>query len=59
MLKKVTDKAFNMLFDLFRELVPNGKEKLAKSFYILNKVIDDLRLLYEGVDAFLNDCMLY
>ncbi|KAJ8648571.1 hypothetical protein MRB53_001594 [Persea americana] len=53
-----SDKSFTMLLDLLKEAFPEG-ETLPKSFYETKKIIGELGLGYNKIDACLNDCMLY
>ncbi|XP_043694159.1 uncharacterized protein LOC122644850 [Telopea speciosissima] len=55
---KLSNKAFSLLLDLLKEafLEPNS---LPKSLYKTKKIIKDLGLNYEKIDACRNDCMLY
>lgn len=45
-LNRFTNMASDMLLDIFREMVPNGKEWLPESFYAIKKIVDDFGLLY-------------
>ncbi|XP_077233608.1 uncharacterized protein LOC143875914 [Tasmannia lanceolata] len=53
-----SNKSFTMLLDLLKEALPDG-ETLPKSFYETKKIIKDLGLDYNKIDACPNDCMLY
>ncbi|XP_043694211.1 uncharacterized protein LOC122644910 [Telopea speciosissima] len=55
---KLSDKAFSLLFDLLKEAFPEPNS-LPKSLYETKKIIKDLGLNYEKIDACRNDCMLY
>ncbi|XP_058076376.1 uncharacterized protein LOC131224956 [Magnolia sinica] len=47
-----------MLLELLKEALPEG-EMLPKSFYEMKKIIGELGLKYNKIDACPNDCMLY
>nr|XP_043619752.1 uncharacterized protein LOC122591556 [Erigeron canadensis] len=51
------DKGFSMMLDTLREAFPHAS--IPKSLYELRKIIRDLGLTYEKIDACPNDCMLY
>ncbi|XXG46823.1 hypothetical protein AAC387_Pa02g1567 [Persea americana] len=53
-----SDKSFTMLFDLLKEAFPKG-ETLPKHFHETKKIIGELGLGYNKIDACPNDCMLY
>ncbi|XXG42875.1 hypothetical protein AAC387_Pa01g3044 [Persea americana] len=53
-----SNKSFTMLLDLLKEAFPEG-ETLPKSFYETKKIIGELGLGYNKIDACPNDCMLY
>ncbi|XP_043699950.1 uncharacterized protein LOC122650616 [Telopea speciosissima] len=55
---KLSDKAFSLLLDLLKEAFPEPNS-LPKSLYETKKIIKDLGLNYEKIDACRNDCMLY
>ncbi|XP_077232767.1 uncharacterized protein LOC143871132 isoform X2 [Tasmannia lanceolata] len=52
------NKSFTMLLELLKEALPEG-ESLPNSFYETKKIIRDLGLHYNKIDACPNDCMLY
>ncbi|XP_071688269.1 uncharacterized protein [Rutidosis leptorrhynchoides] len=54
---KCNDKGFNMILDTVREAFPDAT--IPKSLYEVRKIIRDLGLGYEKIDACENDCMLY
>ncbi|XP_071695789.1 uncharacterized protein [Rutidosis leptorrhynchoides] len=54
---KCNDKGFNMILDTVREAFPDAT--IPKSLYEVRKIIKDLGLGYEKIDACENDCMLY
>ncbi|XP_071729876.1 uncharacterized protein [Rutidosis leptorrhynchoides] len=54
---KCNEKGFSMILDTIREAFPHAS--IPNSLYELRKVIRDLGLGYEKIDACLNDCMLY
>ncbi|XP_071712837.1 uncharacterized protein [Rutidosis leptorrhynchoides] len=54
---KCNDKGFNMILDTVREAFPDAT--ILKSLYEVRKIIRDLGLGYEKIDACENDCMLY
>ncbi|XP_042396490.1 uncharacterized protein LOC121986596 [Zingiber officinale] len=58
-LGKMTNKIFNMLLDLLREAFPNAMKDLPKSYYEAEKLMKQLGLGYEKIDACPNDCTLY
>ena len=49
--------AFSDLLDLIREAFPFAQ--IPDPFYKANKVIKDLDLHYEKINAFTNDCILF
>ncbi|XP_077248875.1 uncharacterized protein LOC143888370 [Tasmannia lanceolata] len=53
-----SNKSFTMLLELLKEVLPKG-EALPKFFYETKKIIRDLGLHYDKIDACPNDCMLY
>ncbi|XP_077226322.1 uncharacterized protein LOC143859526 [Tasmannia lanceolata] len=53
-----SNKSFTMLLELLKEVLAEG-EALPKSFYETKKIIRDLGLDYDKIDACPNDCMLY
>ncbi|XP_077248014.1 uncharacterized protein LOC143887729 [Tasmannia lanceolata] len=53
-----SNKSFTMLLELLKEALPVG-ESLPNSFYETKKIIRDLGLHYNKIDACPNDCMLY
>lgn len=54
---KCNDQGFSMMLDTLREAFPNAL--IPKSLYEMRKIIRDLGLSYERIDACPNDCMLY
>ncbi|KAK9073871.1 hypothetical protein SSX86_006465 [Deinandra increscens subsp. villosa] len=54
---KCNDKGFSMMLDTLREAFPDAS--IPKSLYELRKIIRELGLTYEKIDACPNDCMLY
>ncbi|XP_043714991.1 uncharacterized protein LOC122663380 [Telopea speciosissima] len=54
----MTDKAFTMLLELLQEALPEPNT-LPKNMYETKKIIKDLGLNYNKIDACPNDCMLY
>ncbi|XP_071688802.1 uncharacterized protein [Rutidosis leptorrhynchoides] len=54
---KCNEKGFSMILDTMREAFPHAA--IPKSLYELRKIIRDLGLGYEKIDACPNDCMLY
>ncbi|XP_020080540.1 uncharacterized protein LOC109704191 isoform X2 [Ananas comosus] len=53
-----SNKSFDMLLELLKQMLPEG-ETLPESFYETNKIMKDLGLGYEKIDACPNDCILY
>ncbi|XP_020097622.1 uncharacterized protein LOC109716524 [Ananas comosus] len=53
-----SNKSFDMLLKLLKEVLQAG-ETLPSSFYETDKIIKDLGLGYEKIDACPNNCMLY
>ena len=53
-----SNKSFTMLLELLKEAFPLG-ETLPKSYYEAKKIIRDLGLSYEKIDACVNDCVLF
>lgn len=53
-----SNKSFNMLLDLLIDAFPEGVQ-LPKNIYETKKVILQLELSYDRIDACPNDCMLY
>ncbi|XP_073130868.1 uncharacterized protein [Henckelia pumila] len=58
-LGKMTNKIFDMLLDLLREAFSNAMNDLPKSYYEAEKLMRQLGLGYEKIDACPNDCTLY
>ncbi|XP_071714012.1 uncharacterized protein [Rutidosis leptorrhynchoides] len=56
-ISKCNDKGFSMIIDTLREAFP--EVAIPKSLYDLWKLIRDLGLGYEKIDAYPNNCMLY
>ncbi|XP_071687837.1 uncharacterized protein [Rutidosis leptorrhynchoides] len=54
---KCNDKGFSMIIDTLKDAFP--EVAIPKSLYDLRKLIRDLGLGYERIDACPNDCMLY
>ncbi|KAJ9553381.1 hypothetical protein OSB04_017426 [Centaurea solstitialis] len=54
---KCNDKGFTMLLDTLIEAFPDAS--IPKSLYEMKKIIKNLGLSYEKIDACPNDCMLY
>ncbi|XP_065860183.1 uncharacterized protein [Euphorbia lathyris] len=54
----LNDTAFNNIMKLFKEALPTGAT-LPTNFYESKKMIRDLGLGYEKIDACENDCMLF
>ncbi|KAJ0569814.1 hypothetical protein HanHA300_Chr05g0170861 [Helianthus annuus] len=54
---KCNDKGFSMMLDTLREAFPYAS--IPKSLYDLRKIIRELGLSYDKIDACPNDCMLY
>lgn len=54
---KCSDKGFSMMLNTMREAFPHAS--IPKSLYDLRKIIRDLGLSYDKIDACPNDCMLY
>ena len=50
---------FDMLLDLLRLVIPNGRESIPKSHYEATKLVKALGFDYEKIHACPNDCMLY
>ena len=50
---------FDMLLDLLRVVVPNGKESIPRSHYEASKLVKSLGFEYEKIHACPNDCILY
>ena len=57
-LGNVTNRAFSMFMEIFSDMLPDGN-CLPKSSKQAKKIIDDLGLKYEKIDACPNDCMLF
>ncbi|XP_043694245.1 uncharacterized protein LOC122644951 [Telopea speciosissima] len=53
-----SDKSFSMLLDLLKKALPQGNT-LPNSLYEAKKMVKDLGLSYNKIDACPNDCMLY
>ena len=54
---KCSDNGFTMMLDTMREAFPDAS--IPKSLYELRKIIRELGLSYDKIDACPNDCMLY
>ncbi|KAL3813102.1 hypothetical protein ACJIZ3_014370 [Penstemon smallii] len=52
------DSSFTLLLNLLKESFPEGVE-LPKNYYETKKIMKDLGLNYNKIDACKNDCMLY
>src|SRR5438270_8600565 len=50
---------FDMLLDLLRIVLPNGKESIPRSHYEASKLVKALGFDYEKIHACPNDCILY
>ena len=50
---------YDMLLDLLRVVVPNGKESIPRSHYEALKLVKTLGFDYEKIHACPNDCILY
>src|SRR5436190_7926951 len=50
---------FDMLLNLLRMVIPNGRKSIPKSHYEATKLVKALDLDYEKIHACPNDCMLY
>ncbi|XP_077237173.1 uncharacterized protein LOC143878834 [Tasmannia lanceolata] len=53
-----SNKSFTMLLELLKEAFPTGAS-VPESFYETKKIISDLGLHYDKIDACPNDCMLF
>ncbi|KMT08055.1 hypothetical protein BVRB_6g144090 [Beta vulgaris subsp. vulgaris] len=53
----ITNNGFSDILELILELIPEAK--LPKSFNEAKKIVKDLGLHYDKIDACRNDCMLY
>ncbi|XP_052117337.1 uncharacterized protein LOC107489344 isoform X2 [Arachis duranensis] len=53
-----SNKSFSMLLELLNDSFPKGVQ-LPASYYEARKIIRDLGLDYEKIDACINDCMLF
>ncbi|XP_042410119.1 uncharacterized protein LOC121999513 [Zingiber officinale] len=58
-LGKINNKIFDILLDLLREAFPNAMDDLPKSYYEAEKLMKQIGLGYEKIDACPNDCTLY
>lgn len=58
-LGRLNNKVFDMLLDLLREAFPDAMVGLPKSYYEAEKLLKDLGLGYEKIDACPNNCTLY
>ncbi|XP_057986602.1 uncharacterized protein LOC131171152 [Hevea brasiliensis] len=54
-----TNRSFDDLLGLLRELIPNGKQNLPKSYSSARKYVSGLGLHYEKYDVCHNHCTLY
>ena len=54
----MSNKAFTMILELIKKALPEG-ETLPNSFYESKKLIRQLGLTYNNIDACPNDCILY
>jgi len=48
-----------MLLSILRRSHPNGNENIPKTMHQAKTVVRDLRLRYDKIDCFRNDCILY
>ena len=53
-----TDKSFDLILDLFNEVLPKGST-LPKNYYEIKKLIKSIGLGYISIHACENDCILY
>ncbi|XP_073045933.1 uncharacterized protein [Primulina eburnea] len=53
-----SNESFDMLLQLLKQILPIGSN-LPESYYDSKKIIKDLGLSYQKIDACKNDCMLY
>ena len=54
-----SNKSFNQLLGLLRDVLPGGNESIPKSIYESKKIIGELGLKYNKIDACRYDCMLF
>ncbi|KAK6805054.1 hypothetical protein RDI58_002838 [Solanum bulbocastanum] len=54
-----SNEPFTMLLKMLKEELLSDDADLPNTYYGANKVIQNLRLSYERIDACRNDCMLY
>lgn len=54
-----SNKKFDMLLELLKEAFPEAMTDLPKSYYESEKMLKDLGLGYEKIDACVNDCSIY
>lgn len=54
-----SDKSFNMLLELLREVFPTTFSDLLKNTYESNKLMKQLGTSYEKIDAYPNHCVIY
>ena len=50
---------FDMLLDLLRLVITNGRESIPKSHYEATKLVKALGFDYEKIHSSPNDCILY
>ena len=53
-----SDNSFNEILKLLKRALPEG-EKLPESLYETRKIVDEISLSCEKIDACPNDCMLF
>ncbi|XP_065847546.1 uncharacterized protein [Euphorbia lathyris] len=53
-----SNKSFDMLLQVLKEILPNGST-LPESYYEAKRIIKDIGLSYDKIDACVKDCMLY
>ncbi|GJV49560.1 hypothetical protein Tco_1439772 [Tanacetum coccineum] len=57
---KLTDSIFNEMLEFFQNVFPTSKGyKLPPSYYAIKKTFKMIRLGYESIHAYLNDCFLF
>ncbi|GJZ15359.1 hypothetical protein Tco_0551036 [Tanacetum coccineum] len=57
---KLTDSIFNEMLEFFQNVFPIAKGyKLPPSYYAIKKIFKMIRLGYESIHAYVNDCFLF
>lgn len=53
-----SEKAFDLLLEIIGDVLPSD-HTLLSTYYFVNKMVKDLKLSYDKIDACENDCILF